>query len=156
MTSCPRAAARTTPGRDEGTGALIEPRNNRARRGLAVTTIRRLPSITQWWVRRKTPRTQKFGYSPGIRTGQRNQERPNFFMKRLDRGDGFGRAPDNDIQIQVEPVRVAFPMPERPEAIEREMAMGRNDRPDEMTRFSFNILKLVLEINEDRVHRSRA
>jgi hypothetical protein len=50
-------------GRDEGTGALIEPRNNRACRRLAVTIIRRLQSFTQWWVRLNKPHTQKFGHS---------------------------------------------------------------------------------------------
>lgn len=50
-------------GRDERTGALIEPRNNRARRGLAVTIIRRLQSLTQWWVRPTKPHTQTFGHS---------------------------------------------------------------------------------------------
>jgi hypothetical protein len=49
-------------GRDEGTGALIEPRNNRARRRLAVTIIRRLQSFTQWWVSLNEPHTQKFGH----------------------------------------------------------------------------------------------
>jgi hypothetical protein len=49
-------------GRDEGTGALIEPRNNRERRRLAVTIIRRLQSFTQWWVRLNKPHTQKFGH----------------------------------------------------------------------------------------------
>jgi hypothetical protein len=51
-------------GRDEGTGTSIEPRNNRARRRLAVTIIRRLQSFTQWWVRLNKPHTQKFGHSP--------------------------------------------------------------------------------------------
>jgi hypothetical protein len=50
-------------GRDEGTGALIEPRNNRARRALAVTIIPHLQSFTQWWVTLTKPRTQKFGHS---------------------------------------------------------------------------------------------
>ena len=52
-------------GRDEGTGTSIEPRNNRARRRLAVTIIRRLQSFTQWWVRLNKPHTQKFGHSRG-------------------------------------------------------------------------------------------
>jgi hypothetical protein len=59
-------------GRDEGTGALIEPRNNRARLGLAVRIIRRLQSFTQWWVRLIRPHTQKFGYSQLIAELRRN------------------------------------------------------------------------------------
>ena len=35
-----------------------------ARRGLAVSIIRRLQSFTQWWVRLNKPHTQKFGHSP--------------------------------------------------------------------------------------------
>ena len=58
----PGAAARAMAGRDEGTGVWIEPRNNRARRGLAVTIVRRLQSLAQWWVRLTKPHTQKFGY----------------------------------------------------------------------------------------------
>ena len=50
-------------GRDEGTGALIEQRNNRASRGLAGTVIRRLQLFTQWWVRLTQPHTQNFGHS---------------------------------------------------------------------------------------------
>ena len=41
---------------------MIEPRNNRERRRLAVTIIRRLQSFTQWWVRLNKPHTQKFGH----------------------------------------------------------------------------------------------
>jgi len=59
----PGAAARTMAGRDEGTGISIEPRNNRAHRGLAVAIARRLQSLAQWWVRLTKPRTQKFGHS---------------------------------------------------------------------------------------------
>src|SRR5580698_9086922 len=59
----PRATAGTMPGRDEGTGALIEPRNYRACRRLAVTVVRRLQSSTQSWVRLIKPHTQKFGHS---------------------------------------------------------------------------------------------
>ena len=50
-------------GRDEGTGALIEPRTNRACRGLAPRIIRHLKSFTQWWVRLTKPHTQNFGHS---------------------------------------------------------------------------------------------
>lgn len=34
-----------------------------ARRGIAVTSIQRLQSFTQWWVRLIKPHTQKFGHS---------------------------------------------------------------------------------------------
>ena len=48
----PARVARTMPGRDEGTGALIEPRNNHAQASrLAVNTTRVLQSFAQWWVR---------------------------------------------------------------------------------------------------------
>ena len=63
----PARVARTMPGRDEGTGALIEPRNNHAQASrLAVNTTRVLQSFAQWWVRLNSPHTQKFGYSPLI------------------------------------------------------------------------------------------
>jgi hypothetical protein len=48
-------------GRDEGTGALIEPRNmdQRASIGACRIAIRPILLLTQWWVRLKTPHTQK-------------------------------------------------------------------------------------------------
>jgi len=51
-------------GRDGGTDAWIEPRNNRACCHLAVAITRRLQSLTQWWVKLNKPHTQKFGHSP--------------------------------------------------------------------------------------------
>lgn len=69
----PGAAARTMAGRDEGTGISIEPRNNRAHRGLAVAIARRLQSLAQWWVRLTKPHTQKFGYSPWVRAKNRRK-----------------------------------------------------------------------------------
>ena len=51
-------------GRDEGTGALVEPRNDCGHRGIAVAIVRPLQSFTQWWVRPTKPHTQKFGHSP--------------------------------------------------------------------------------------------
>ena len=61
----PSAAAGGMTGRDEGTGALIEPRNKWGNAFcLAVTIVRRLQSDTQWWVRLIRPHTQKFGHSP--------------------------------------------------------------------------------------------
>ena len=48
----PARVAGAMPGRDEGTGASIEPRNNHDRAsGLAVTIPPRLQSFAQWWVR---------------------------------------------------------------------------------------------------------
>src|SRR5271168_1417647 len=48
----PARGAGPMPGRDEGTGASIEPRNNHERAsGLAVTITRRLQSFAQSWVR---------------------------------------------------------------------------------------------------------
>ena len=58
----PGSAVTTMPGRDEGTGALIEPRNTpRSSHRLAVAVIRCLQSLAQWWGRLNTPHTQKFG-----------------------------------------------------------------------------------------------
>ena len=63
----PGAAARGISGRDEGTGVLIEPRNKCGHASyLAVTIIRRLQSVTQWWVRPNKPHTQKFGHSLAV------------------------------------------------------------------------------------------
>src|ERR1700756_3029310 len=48
----PARGARIMPGRDEGTGAAVEPRNNHKQAPrLAVNTICRLQSLAQWWVR---------------------------------------------------------------------------------------------------------
>src|ERR1700739_905318 len=48
----PARVARIMPGRDEGTGAAVEPRNNHKQAPrLAVNTICRLQSLAQWWVR---------------------------------------------------------------------------------------------------------
>jgi hypothetical protein len=48
----PAPVAGTMPGRDDGTGASIEPRNNHEQAsGLAVTITRRLQSFAQCWVR---------------------------------------------------------------------------------------------------------
>ena len=48
----PARVARAMPGRGEGTGASIEPRNNHGQASrLAVNTTRRLQSLAQWWVR---------------------------------------------------------------------------------------------------------
>ena len=48
----PAGGAGIMPGRDEGTGASIEPRNNhQSASGLAVVFTRRLQSIAQCWVR---------------------------------------------------------------------------------------------------------
>jgi hypothetical protein len=48
----PARVVGTMPGRDEGTGASIEPRNNGEQASdLAVTIARRLQSFAQWWVR---------------------------------------------------------------------------------------------------------
>ena len=65
----PGTAARGISGRDEETGVLIEPRNKCGHTSrLAVTIIRRLQSVTQWWVRLNTPHTQKFGHFPSAPT----------------------------------------------------------------------------------------
>ena len=48
----PARGAWTMPGRDEGTGAAIEPRNSHAQAAdLAVSITPRLQSFTQLWVR---------------------------------------------------------------------------------------------------------
>ena len=48
----PARGAGIMPGRDEGTGASIEPRNNHKQAsGLAVTITTRIQSFAQWWVR---------------------------------------------------------------------------------------------------------
>src|SRR5208283_1315280 len=48
----PARDAPMMPGRDEGTGAAIEPRNNHTKASrLAVNTTRRLQSLAQSWVR---------------------------------------------------------------------------------------------------------
>src|SRR5271168_672735 len=46
----PASVARTMPGRDEGTGASIEPRNKDEQASrLAVTINPRLQSFARWW-----------------------------------------------------------------------------------------------------------
>jgi hypothetical protein len=48
----PAGVAGTMPGRDEGTGAAIEPRTNGEQASdLAGTITRRLQSFAQWWMR---------------------------------------------------------------------------------------------------------
>src|ERR1700761_6828686 len=48
----PARGAPVMPGRDEGTAAAVEPRNNHKQAPrLAVNTICRLQSLAQWWVR---------------------------------------------------------------------------------------------------------
>jgi hypothetical protein len=78
----PKAADLTRPARGRRDNGRSGRRNRRfdrtkeqprARRGLAVTIIRRLQSITQWWVRLHKPHTQKFGHS---RKGQKQKTLP--------------------------------------------------------------------------------
>ena len=99
---------------------LIKPRNNRARRGLVVTLIRRLLSFTQWCVRLNKPHIQKFGHSQ-LRTGSfaDRQLEQHFVFRRGDRKSVIqSHACLVCLLVYPDSLKIRFcPLPSLPEAI---------------------------------------